>query len=115
MNFHSTFSRHIILNQTTLLAFFWGLDGIHHRDEDCCGYDRVLNVLCRTERNQHEGDETENLTVEEGLEVLGNLDRVTSEETLVQDDEGEEDGLSFNDSFSWGTDWSKEAIEFGHL
>jgi hypothetical protein len=64
--------------------------------------------------NQH-GDETENLTIEEGLEVLGNLDRVTSEETLVQDDEGEENGLSFNDSFSWGTDWSKEAIEFGHL
>jgi hypothetical protein len=49
------------------------------------------------------------------LRVLGNLNRVTSEETLVQDDEGEEDGLSFNDSFSWGTDWSKEAIEFGHL
>ena len=71
--------------------------------------------MCRTERNQHEGDETENLTVEEGLEVCRDLDRVTSEETLIQDDEGEEDGLSFDDSFSWGTDWSEEAIEFGHL
>jgi hypothetical protein len=115
MNLHSTFSSHIILNQTTLFAFFWSLDGIHHRDEDCCRYDSVLNVLCRTERNQHERDETENLVVEEGLKVLGNLDRVTSEETLVQDDEGEEDGLSFDDRFSWGTEWSKEAVEFWHL
>src|SRR5210317_1879500 len=98
MNFHSTFSRHIIVNQTTLLAFFWGLDGIHHRDEDCRGDNGILNVLGRTERNQHEGDKTENLTVEEGLEICGDLDRVTSKETLVQDDEGEEDGLSFNHS-----------------
>jgi len=71
--------------------------------------------LCRTECNQHERDETENLVVEEGLKVLGNLDRVTSEETLVQDDEGEDDGLSFNHSFSWGTERSKKAVEFGHL
>ena len=69
----------------------------------------------RTEGNQHEGDETENLVVEEGLEVLWDLDRVTSEETLVQDDEGEEDGLGFDHGFSWGTDGSKEAVEFWHL
>jgi hypothetical protein len=34
---------------------------------------------------------------------------------LVQDDKGEENGLSFNNSFSWVTDWSEEAVEFWHL
>ena len=115
MNLHSTFSSHIILNQTSLLAFFWSLDGIHNRDEDSGGDDRILNVLGRTERNQHERDETENLIVEEGLEVCWDLDRVTGEETLVQNDEGKENGLGFNHSFSWGTEGSEEAIEFGHL
>jgi len=64
--------------------------------------------LSRTESNQHDREESESLAVEGSLKILWNLDRVTREQTLVQDDEGEEDRLRLNDSFSWVTDWSKE-------
>jgi hypothetical protein len=108
MNFHSTFSRYIILNQTSLFSFFWSLEGIHDGQENHCGDESILNVLGRTEGNQHDREETESLAVEGGLKILWNLDRVTREETLVQDDEGEEDRLRLDDGFSWCAEWSKE-------
>jgi len=64
--------------------------------------------LGRTEGNQHDREETESLAVERSLEILWNLDRVTREQTLIQDDEGEEDRLRLDDGFSWVADWCKE-------
>jgi len=64
--------------------------------------------LGRTEGNQHDREETESLAVEKSLKVLWNLDRVTREQTLIQDDEGEEDRLCLNNGFSWCAEWSKE-------
>jgi hypothetical protein len=115
MNLHSTFSPHIILDQTSLFPFFWSLESIHHRDEDHGRDEGVLNVLSRTESDQHEREESENLTIEGSLKILWNFDRVTREQTLVQDNESEEDGLRLNDGFSWGTERSKETVEFWHL
>jgi len=45
--------------------------------------------LCGTERDEHEREETERLTVEEFPEPFRNLDSVSREQTLIQDDEGE--------------------------
>jgi len=108
MNLHSTFSSHIILNQTSLFPFFWSLESVHDTYEDHSGDEGILNVLSRTESNQHDREKSESLAVEGSLKILWNLDRVTREQTLVQDDEGEEDRLRLNDSFSWVTDWSKK-------
>jgi hypothetical protein len=83
MNLHSTFSSHIILDQTSLSSFFWSLESIHHRDEDHGRDERVLNVLSRSQGDHHDRNESENLAVKGSLEIFWNLNRVTREETLV--------------------------------
>jgi len=71
--------------------------------------------LCGTEGDEHEGNETESLTVESLLEIIWDLDRVTREETLVQDDESEDDWLRLDDLFSFVTEWSEKRRQLLHL
>ena len=91
-----------------MLTLFWSLKRIHNGEEKYCRDESIFDVLSRTESNQHERDEAESLTLEGGLKILWNLDRVTREQTLIQDDQSKQDWLRLHRRFSWFTEWSKK-------
>jgi nitrogen fixation-related uncharacterized protein len=115
MNLHSTFSSHIILNQTGLFAFFWSLESIHYRDEDHGRDEGVLNVLSRSQGDHHDGHKAKSLAVKSGLEIFWNCNGITREQTLVQYDKSKYDWLCSDDTFGWVTERSKETVDFWHL